>query len=110
MGNLQCVKEAIVHRLRGSGTIEVIDYQPGDGTRYELVFADIDVVDAKTVISTRAPAVLVALVNFPGSPSMLLTRGGGFLATGYVQEKMKVTRATAEALVEIIAHVAQREV
>lgn len=98
------IEQAIkVHNIVGEH-VHVVDYQPGDGTRYELVFASVG-----PRVSGAENAVLVSLINFPQGPSMLVERNHGFLAPSYVTEKLGIKGASAVTLAEIIAHFTGRE-
>lgn len=98
------IADAILKNVPCVGATRVVEYQPGDGTRYELVFSDVG-----GGCCGSANAVLVTVVNFPRSPSMLVERDHGFLSPTYVAEKMGVSAPSAITLAEVIAHFTGRE-
>lgn len=95
------IDEAITrdHSSEGGGR-RYIEYQPGDGTLYALLFTRLDFARVKTDTSTRA--WMVTLTNFPHSPSVAITPGC-FIAPGYVEEKLSLPYASAFVVAEIIA-------
>lgn len=98
------IAEAITKQFEYPGGIVVIEYCPGDGTRYELVFTPV-----RDALSGTTDSTLATLVNFPKGPSMLVERNGGFLAPTYVEEKLGIRGASSITLAEIIAHFTGRE-
>jgi len=98
------IAEAITKDRDLQGGSRFIEYCPGDGTRYELVFTPVG--DAP---SGTSDSVLVTLVNFSHSPSMLVERGHGFLAVQFVEEKLGIRGASAITLTEIIARFTDRD-
>lgn len=89
-----------------------IEYQPGDATRYLLLFVDLDFGDTHGLgqhVGSNGSASVVTLLNWPHCPSVVLQRDGGFLAPAYVEEKLGVGGPSSVTLAEIIAHVLGRE-
>jgi hypothetical protein len=84
--------------------VRVVEYCPGDGTRYELVFTRLG-----NTVSGARDSMLVTLTSFRGCPSMLVEIDNGFLAPHYVAEKMDIHNASAVTLAEIIAHYTRRD-
>ena len=81
--------------------VECIVYEPGNGTRYELVFVQMS--DAVLrMIGYRPSSVMVTLVNIRGK-TMFATKGA-FLHPGYVKEKMDIGISDAYVLAEIISY------
>lgn len=91
--------EAITKEIVLGARVLVAEYQPGDGTRYELLFTEVG--DA---VSGGTDAVIVTLINFPHAPSMSVEKRGGFLAPSYVAEKLGVGDSSSVTLAEVIAH------
>jgi hypothetical protein len=109
---LPTIEAGIVHREDLPGRT-FIEYQPGDGTRYSLIFTDLqDFEKVSYHLGCQDDSVLVTLVNF--SMSMVVAKNNGFLSWRYVHEKMgdskaSLTQASAFTLAEIIAHMTGRE-
>jgi hypothetical protein len=81
--------------------VRVVDYQPGNGTAYHLVFTPIPITDASERIGV-GQSHLVTLVNY--GRSMVVADTGGYLSPSYVALKLKVGAGDAVVLAEIIAH------
>lgn len=87
--------------------VTVLEYQPGNGTRYLL-----HITDLRAALSEAPPQVTayaghgayyVALYTEGRGTCMTVADTGGYLAPGYVAAKLKVSEGDALVLAEIIA-------
>lgn len=99
--------ESIKAELTASAPVTVLEYQPGNGTRYLL-----HITDLRGVLSEAPPQVTayaghgayyVALYTEGRGTCMTVAGTGGYLAPGYVAAKLKVSEGDAVVLAEIIA-------
>lgn len=90
--------------------VRYIDYQPGDRTRYELLFTKIDQPEIIRAMGYghADELVLVQWLN-GGRTHMVVVFQGGFLPWQEVGLKLAVNEVTAKALARIIAYVSHRE-
>jgi hypothetical protein len=82
----------------------LIECQPGDGSRYELLLTFVG-----SSLSSCRDGVLVSLLSHPGLPTMLVEHGKGFLSHHYVAEKMRIDRTTALVVAYLIANHTERD-
>lgn len=75
-----------------------IKYEPGNGTRYDLVIVPLNELMPNKEGTTQ---YLVVLENFGRS---MRARLGGCEHWGYIEEKLKVTRPSAYALAELFEY------
>jgi hypothetical protein len=91
------------------GNITMVEYQPGNGTRYTLQIVDYTGTNALNPLVARAMDDMGFGGNYTvasmcdGKGTVMTVRPGGFLAASYVQEKLRVCEADARVLAEIIA-------
>jgi hypothetical protein len=95
--------------------ITMVEYQPGNGTRYTLQIVDYTGINTPTPTVNLNPLVARAMDDMgfggnytvasmcDGKGTVMTVRPGGFLAASYVQEKLRVCEADARVLAEIIA-------
>lgn len=101
--------------------ISAVNYQPGDGTRYELIFTPLSMMTqhrrqgegdvCEGMIATgsifyKFGATLVSIVNAGACYPLALAREPGTLAPSYVAEHWKVPRASAAALILLFEAIA----
>lgn len=82
------------------GNTTVINYQPGNGTLYLIHLTDLRAIEDG--------GYTVALMTTGHGTCMTVADTGGYLSPGYVAEKLKVGKADAVVLAEIIAHLTGR--
>ena len=82
------------------GNTTVINYQPGNGSRYTLHLMDLRAMEDG--------GYTVALMTEGHGTCMTVMPGAGYLSAGYVAEKLKVGKADAVVLAEVIAHLTGR--
>lgn len=102
------VADSIVSDLpRGSCNVPVryVIAEPGNGTRYSLVFTDLKGSDEVG----EQGGWLVTWINSLDLKAMVVTDNGGFLDWRYVMKKMRASIADAVCLAEIIGHCTGRE-
>ncbi len=100
------VEEGIAHRIDFNGG-SYVEYQPGDGRVYRLVFTQLST-DVTKVLGAQPRSCLVTLVNF--GCSMVVALDHGYLAASYVAEKMPtLSKGGAATVVEFIAHMTGRQ-
>lgn len=85
------------------GDTRIVVYEPGDCTRYDLVFTPVG-----SALPGTTNAMLVTVSNFRHGPSMLVEINHGFLAPWYLSEKMGIEGPSAVTLAEVIAHFTER--
>ena len=95
--------EAVVASYR-NGPVTFMEYQPGNGTRYQIVISSFVNLSAEVTdrIGCECDSVLVSLLNFPGVSPMIVKPNGGLLHYGYVMEKMKLGMGDAVAIAILI--------
>lgn len=82
-----------------NGPVTVIEYQPGNGSRYKVTLID----------QTKAgEGYIAALMTEGHGTCMNVMPNGGYLSAGYVREKLKVGLGDAVILAELIAHLTHR--
>jgi len=101
------IETAIVAEHTAPAPVTVLEYQPGNGTRYHL-----HVTDLRSHLDGAPPALnayaghgawYVALYTEGRGTCMLVADTGGYLSPGYVSEKLRVSEGDAVVLAEIIA-------
>lgn len=102
------VQESITRHIESSGTVHEVEYCPGNGTRYHLVFVTssqlVKVIEGDCVSEFRG--WLVTLTN--SMRSMFVQKTEQLLHFGYVEEKLGCGLADAVCLAEIIGHITGR--
>lgn len=101
------IEKAIVAAHTAPAPVTVIEYQPGNGTRYSV-----HITDLRAHLDGAPPALnayaghgawYVALYTEGRGTCMLVADNGGYLAPSYVASKLKVSEGDAVVLAEIIA-------
>jgi hypothetical protein len=82
------------------GPVRFVDYQPGNGTRYNLVFTNINGTDEVG----NNNGWLVTWLNSHDLKAMVVTDSGQLLHFSYVMEKMRACASDAVCLAEIIGY------
>lgn len=89
---LKPVVSATVVRANASGSF--YHYEPGDGTRYDVLFSTYDTGYGLQVVMT--------LVNF--NTSMIIPGRVDLIDLDYMHEKIKITHGSCYALMPLINH------
>ena len=101
------IETAIVAAHTDAAPVTIIEYQPGNGSRYSV-----HITDLRSHLDGAPPALnayaghgawYVALYTEGRGTCMLVADNGGYLAPGYVAAKLKVSEGEALVLAEIIA-------
>ena len=88
--------------------VRVIEYQPGNGTRYQLVLTALDFVDSRKENVLDLPRKTV-VVNVLGVGTLMLVRDQGLLHPSYVMEKLDCLESDAIVLTELLASLLNRK-
>lgn len=90
-----------------NGATTFVEYQPGNGTRYALVFTRLNEMPAtRRALGAGEDAVLVTLATDPKGSRACVFTVGGYIEPYRVEERLTPRRfADAAALCEVIAHV-----
>lgn len=109
------VEESIVSRVpldvSGSGAC-IIHYEPGDRTRYVLSFVPVTTLPARRLLhfDPNQEVWIVSRIETYNSASITLGRQfGSLLHWNEVSQRMKVNKAEAVVLAELIGHLLSRE-
>lgn len=101
------LEDSIKAELTASAPVTVLEYQPGNGTRYHLHITDLRAALAgappRVTDRTGFGAYYVALYTEGRGTCMTVADNGGYLSPGYVGSKLKVSEGDAVVLAEIIA-------
>lgn len=92
-----------ISEIQLPGQTQLVEYAPGNGTRYVLVVADLTSLgeDLQRIGRTKdEPCYLVAWVN--GGSGKAMTVGSGLLHHRYVREKLECSVSDAVVLAELI--------
>jgi hypothetical protein len=101
------IDDAIKASHTAPAPVTVLEYQPGNGTRYHL-----HITDLRAALSEAPPQVnayaghgawYVALYTEGNGTCMTVADNGGYLAPSYVASKLKVSDGDAAVLAEVIA-------
>lgn len=101
------IEDSVKAQHTASAPVTVVEYQPGNGTRYHL-----HITDLREGLDQAPPAVnayaghgawYVALYTEGHGTCMTVADTGGYLSPSYVAEKLKVSPGDARVLAEIIA-------
>lgn len=103
------VEEGIVNfglgdRQRES-VIQYVEYEPGNGTRYRLLIANVNGTGMDEIDSSKGGWVVT---NLNSMRSMVVTDNAGLLHFNYVMEKLQCGIADGVCLAEIIGHCTNR--
>jgi hypothetical protein len=100
------LEENIKAELTASAPVTVLEYQPGNGTRYLLHITDLRALsEAPPQVTAYAGhgAYYVALYTQGHGTCMTIADTGGYLSPVYVASKLGVGEGDALVLAEIIA-------
>jgi len=100
------IEASIKAEHTASAPVTVLEYQPGNGTRYLLHITDLRALsEAPPQVTAYAGhgAYYVALYTEGRGTCMTVADTGGYLAPSYVAAKLKVSEGDAVVLAEIIA-------
>ncbi len=101
------IEQATKAAHTATAPVTVLEYQPGNGTRYLIHITDLrahlnGAPPALTAYAGRG-AYYVALYTEGRGTCMTVADTGGYLAPSYVAAKLKVSEGDAVVLAEIIA-------
>ena len=100
------VEAGIHHREKLEDGRDVVEYTPGDGTRYLVIISPLtgfsDQTRSKVGISENS--VIVTLASNPGFPTSMVTHRGAFVHYSHVQERLGTTLASSVTLAELLAY------
>lgn len=82
------------------GNATTLVYEPGNGTRYEIVLTDLRAMGEGYIVSL--------LTTSPGT-CMRVADSGGYITATYVRSKLGVGLGDAVILAELIAHLTGRK-
>ena len=102
--------EAGITINESNGDINFVEYQPGNGTRYQLLIVDTTKLGEKANFALGADGGAV-VVSFPlgGYKTITLCLGGGYLSRDYVAEKIGSSSLSDVAvLTELLAYLTDR--
>lgn len=101
------IETSIKAQHTATAPVTVIEYQPGNGTRYLVHITDLraHLDAAPPAVNTYAGhgAYFVALYTEGHGTCMTVADTGGYLAPSYVASKLKVSEGDAVVLAELIA-------
>ncbi len=100
-------KESVVTGIvddRRAGPVRFIEYQPGNGTRYTLVFSRLLMTMHRTGYEEHA-----TVVSWLQTGRCMVLAPTGYIAESYVAEKLDCREGDALVLAELFAHVTERE-
>jgi len=105
------IEESIKHKAEQAMGVTVVEYQPGNGTRYVASFCRLPH-DAGEFVGCQAGSWLVALVDGALAGRCCVLAPGGFLSRSYVAEKLGLRpREDADdlaVLTELFGHILGR--
>lgn len=81
---------------------QVVDYQPGNGSRYMLVLTRLEGEESRAVGCAGAPCIVIGLVNFEPNRCMIASHVPYYL---YVADKLNLREPDAKAVAELLAKV-----
>jgi len=100
------IEEGITYRERLPDGREVVEYQPGDGSRYLLIISPLDDFTQCTcdrIGVSHGDGVIVTHASDPGDPRSLITHRGATIAYSWLRPKFRTTLASAITLAELVA-------
>jgi len=92
----------------GGQQVRVVSYEPGNGTRYTLIFARGGEMLENTREHLGLPEEWVSIVWLYEGKGIVLAENDGFLHWSYVREKLHCSVPTAVVLAEVFAFVLGR--
>lgn len=102
-------EEAIRWEVNSSSQCKMMDYQPGNGSRYVIVFTQIPVEPAAPPMPRYPLGWLVALADGAEGGKCAVFVGSGWLSRSYVKEKLRLlSNSDVAVLTEIIGFVIGR--
>jgi hypothetical protein len=100
------VVESIMYEVESRDGSRVIDYQPGNMTRYLVCFQSVDTDIAAALGYQADAATLVCFFNLPGRPCHLVpAERGYYLSLDYFMEKTGIREGDARVLLPLLQHV-----
>ena len=100
------IEEGIVYRERLEDGREVVEYEPGDGTRYLIIVSPLtgfsDTTCGRVGIGKDQENVIVTLANNPGAVKSMVVSRGDFIAYDDVHKSLGFTMASSVTLAEFL--------
>ena len=96
-------------KVRATGTMEVIDYQPGNGTRYLVQVVEVDGAASKMMGMGGAKGWVITHLNNPRSKTFTFPSYCQWVFPHEIADKMDEGGVDADALAKLIAHVTGAE-
>lgn len=93
---------------RGQSLVRYVEYEPGNGTKYRLLFTNISGVKLEEVKERRGVRSGWVVTNLSSMRSIIVTDTNEPLHFNYVTEQFKCGLADGICLAEIIGHCTQR--
>ena len=89
--------------ISGSGDVSIVEYQPGNSTRYVVSFVKLNIGEkaADVVGCTSGDYLITILEGLRDRPSVIL-RTGGYLCPSYLEHKIGVGEGDSAVLVPLI--------
>lgn len=101
MYELHTIKDS-VKEMHLSGSVRVIDYQPGNGARYFVTFTDVSGLPPYVLNEILGAGYMMVVHNMGNHCALGVYRG---MHAPTLAEKLCLTYADAEALVRLIDHI-----
>lgn len=100
------VEAGIRHREKFEDGRDVVEYTPGDGTRYLVIISPLTGFSDQTrsKVGIGENSVIVTLASNPGFPTSMVTHYGAFVHYLQVQERLGTTLASSVTLAELLAY------
>lgn len=105
MGSLRSMKDSIKLEKPHVNAEDawLVDYQPGNMTRYLVLFQKINSSLSEDMGFGRG-ATLIVFANMPNRPSLLLPDHTGYLSLDYFLEKTGMNEGDAIPLLRLVKH------
>lgn len=97
--------DGIVRYIIGAGDVKVVDYRPGNGTRYRVMISTVPD-EASELLGCKAGSVLVTLLG--AGSAMFATATNDCLAQEYVGEKLKLPLPDAIVITKLLGQLLGR--
>jgi hypothetical protein len=101
------IEAATLAEYTVAAPVTIVEYQPGNGTRYPIHITDLrhglNAAPPATNAYAGHGAWYVAIYTMGHGTCMLVSDTGGYLSPDYVASKLKVSEGDAVVLAEIIA-------
>lgn len=99
------VEESILKDIRIGDTSRLVEYQPGNGTRYLMMVTDLrGSLPARQWLGLGSETSSGWVITRLDSPASMVISGQMFLHWSYVADKLRVNKADAVVLAELIGY------